>query len=136
MLAGGAVAQMVATTYLKSAECTAPTCDGDVDRALEDVRRLTGEDWRVELYEFEVGFFLWRSTRRIFTLYARILDGSPASHGYGEFQIINFAPSEPGGYSINHEVSRTALIAYLHGVIAGTDATRRQAQRTQKQPEG
>jgi hypothetical protein len=112
---------MPATTYLGEHEATQPTGDADIDELLTEVREVTGEDWRCERFEFDVGLLWWSKRRQIFTLYKRV---DTARLGSGEYQIINFAPDVVGGWSINHEAQRSRIIAYLHGMLGGLETAK------------
>jgi hypothetical protein len=120
---------MPAVTYLRADEYLQPTGDREIDEALAAVRSMTGEDWRVAVYEFDLGILWWRRTRRVFGLFVGLgkLPENAQIMGGDEFQIINFPPlrGDPllrGIWLINHDVDRALVLTYLFGICAGAGA--------------
>ncbi len=103
-------------TYISDSEAKAwkYTHDEDIDKAVESIRKLTGEKILVQYsYISTHGRWWWRKqpTTIVFSLYLHVNEI--------EYEIVNFAPPDYNTYSINTEVSRQTLLAFLHGYISG-----------------
>lgn len=102
---------MPCCTYIDESEAVKlrSSDDPDIDEALKEVRERTGDDWLVEKRVIESGW-LRKKYRTVFYLYHHV--SGP------EYQIINFAPDEPGVGSINIRTGRSNVLAYFYGLLA------------------
>lgn len=106
---------MPMTTFLMESEGLAVETLPRLDELLQEVRQVTGEDWRVlELrYTARRGFAFWR--RRAVTHCYQVLFGL----GSGEYQVINFWRPWSEQYSLNDLAPADIAAAYLQGVLTG-----------------
>ena len=93
--------------------------DKECDEILQDLRRLTGEDWIVRVREipqhtWPLGFS--KPPIRDYTLYADC---------HGEWQIINMAGPDGGTVFSLHPDSRNACMNFMLGMICGIQNERR-----------
>ena len=115
---------MVCVTY--SSEATAIQAnnsleDKDLKDLLCDINNTSPNGtWYITTRTVTERLGLFKRRRKVLhTLYAPV-------NGL-EWQVINFAPNQIGGWSINQSVSRRAVAAYLYGYLAGThDADKEQ----------
>lgn len=78
--------------------------------------KAIGKRIAVESHDF-VTRSLFKLRRKKITLYSLLID-----IGYGEAQIINFAPRDGSDWSINHYVPAQEVAAWAMGVVAGCNA--------------
>jgi hypothetical protein len=104
---------MPCCTYLNDNEYTSPTTDIELNKLLSDVRRLTGDDWRIHESVYETRrWFRPPLLSKNYELYGPI--SGP------EFQIINFYRPERSDEmfsSINHNNSAGHVAAFLYGML-------------------
>lgn len=99
--------------------------DADVNELLDEIVALSGREWFVrEVDGHEPRRFQWLRGPKVVPRYAVMVDVRKGV----EWQIINFAPERPGGWPINHYVSRATLLAFLMGYRNGLAETRRAAE--------
>lgn len=101
---------MPAFTYLGEHDHTQPTDHKELDKTLTELRKLTGEDWRIGSWIYRTGCLWWREEYPHYSLYVGV--------GSGEFQIINFY-RDGTDWSINPDVSAELLMAFMLGYIGG-----------------
>lgn len=102
---------MTCTTFLHSSELNRPLPDAEVQQILDEVRKLSGQDWQVvPLPERRVGIFR-RKTETYYGVYVYV-------GGMGPWQQINFWNPDSRS-SINLYVPLETVAAYLLGVLAG-----------------
>jgi hypothetical protein len=88
--------------------------DAEVNELLSEVNAIDAGRWAIHEQQHETRRrfpFRKPKTVTLFTLFAEV--SAP------EYQIINFAPAEAGGWSINHTVERHLVIAYMLGFLGG-----------------
>lgn len=95
-------------TYLRKNQYTLPTGDAKIDATLQELRAVSGRDWRVALYSVEIGF-LWR--KRKLDSYALFVSIGETLFGR-DFAVCDF-----GGDALTFYVSREILLAYLRGAL-------------------
>lgn len=106
---------MACCTYLLDHDYTKPTSDGELNDLLAEVRKVTGEDWRIREFVSE--------RRRWFRrpVIAKAYELLVGIHS-GEFQIVNFYRPEADRLaygSMNFINDAGYVAAYLYGVLAG-----------------
>lgn len=102
-------------TYYGPTEAMRPTGDNDLDALLVEVRNATGKDWRIDWRDSIVRKALRRpKTTRVYSLIVATI--AP------EFQVINFY-RDGQGWTINSDVTKELIYAYLYGVLGGAAAT-------------
>lgn len=104
------------TTFLSDNELNIPTSDKVVNEVLDEVRRMTGENWQVLERTVEVyvpWYLFWKRAKyvKVFDLYCYV-------GGCGPWQVINFYQSD-SATSINTCATADLVVAYLYGIQAG-----------------
>jgi len=96
--------------------------DKECDEILQDLRRVTGEDWLVRVIERPAMRFGFHETRpkRTYYLYADC---------HGEWQVINMPGPDGGSVFVPHPESRTAVMNFMQGTICGVQNERSAATR-------
>lgn len=102
---------MPAFTYLRVDEFVTPTGHKQVDEALADLRKSSGEDWRIQMWQPSKPL-LRKQPPPLFCLYCGMSRTTP--QGLREFQIINFF-REGTNWTINHFVPSELVVAYMYG---------------------
>lgn len=98
-------------TYLGDAEHTSPTGHKVIDETLADLRKQSGDDWRVGVHVIEQPRWFRKPIRhKWYALYINV--------GLGEFQRINFY-RDGTDWSINPNVTAELVVAYMFGYLAG-----------------
>ncbi len=98
-------------TYLNDNEHLTPTGITALDEVLTDMRKETGEDWRVGAHTYEFHRWFRKPVRRTwYALYRNM--------GMGEFQCINFY-RDGTDWSINPDVTAELIVAYCYGYLGG-----------------
>lgn len=102
---------MTCTTFLHDSELNRPLPDLEVQSILDEVRKLSGEDWQVvPLPEQRAGLFRKRRPA-VYGIYVYV-------GGMGPWQQINFW-SERESSSINLYQPLEVVAAYFLGVLSG-----------------
>jgi hypothetical protein len=113
---------MPMTTYLSQHEYLENTENQEINRLLDQVRLISGEDWRVHesviLARKQPLFSGFRGKRKYTTLYTLYF----GALNNGEFQIINFYTHQ--GSSINYAESASAVANFLMGYYNGHQSAR------------
>lgn len=115
---------MPACTYLSDAEVEQwkQTGDNDIDEVLSFIREQTGETWLVEKRQCLIKHWFRKAEHRfLYSLYHHL--------GSLEYEIINFAPHTPNGWSINMSVNRQVVLAYLYGFAGGIEYNLNQQEK-------
>lgn len=92
--------------------------DKECDQILQDLRRLTGEDWIVRVRELP-------TTRRWLRPAPPVRDYTLYADCHGEWQIINMAGPDGGTVFSLHPDSRNACMNFMLGMICGIQNERR-----------
>lgn len=90
-------------TYLDRDDHLGPTRDSEINTLLAEVRRTTGEDWRVRELTFWTGLCFWRREHKRYAIYHEL--NAP------EYQMVNlYRPDRPEFGSVNtiNEASHVA----------------------------
>lgn len=105
---------------LTSDQYTGPTRNHRLNALLSDVRRRTGEDWRIAERRFCLRQFLRRPTELVaYELYVET--------GAGEFKVVSFYRAN--GWTTNYVGTAEHVATYLEGVLAGLDRHAQVARR-------
>lgn len=105
---------MPAVTYLGECQHLTPVSDKVLNSLIGEVRRETGEDWRIseQVCLVRRGWFRRSNEVRLYTLYYG-MDGNDSI----EFQVINFyRPDNEGSMSFANDAGLVA--AYLCGILS------------------
>ena len=109
---------MVCTTFLHSGELDRPTSNKTINTVLAEVREVTGQNWQVieRFADYSPPWWkFWETPLKlpVYELYVYV-------GGVGPWQQINFYRDH--SWSINLSNSAEHVIAYLFGILAGTQA--------------
>lgn len=106
------------TTYLRDSELEAfkTVPDKELNELLQEVNQKTGGKFLIEehAYEQQTGFLWFRKTKlvKFYTLYGVL--------SLPEVQAINFCQEDKWpGWSINTSVTKSYIVTYLLGLLAG-----------------
>jgi hypothetical protein len=106
---------MVMTTFLNAHEIDQILPDPSIQTLLDEVRKLTGEDWQIVYHPMNVRgglkTFFKLNTVDLYSLYVYV-------GGIGPYQCINFY-SSPEEFSINTLVGLDTISNYLMGIVTG-----------------
>ena len=91
--------------------------DNEIRKLVTDLRNATGRHWEIERtsYPKKVKLGWLRSGIKHIDTYSVYL------YLGGEWQLINFPPSEAGGYSLNLEADYRTLMTMLHWYMEGIE---------------
>jgi len=108
---------MCVTTFLSVNELNIPTSNKELNSVLDDIRKLTTENWQVieRQHTTKRAFGFKSDVRYSYELYKYV-------GGCGPWQMINFYCE--GGESLNLVNSATVVIAFLYGYLAGFHSER------------
>ena len=115
---------MTCTTFLHDGELNQRLPDAEVQAILDEVRKLSGEDWQVvPLPPRRAGLFR-KLQPTYYGVYVYV-------GGMGPWQQINFwAPPQHGRWSINLYQPLDVVAAYLLGMLGGLHKAQRLAAKT------
>lgn len=111
---------MSAHIFLSQAELNIPLPDPDLQKLLEEVRKITAEDWQVVEHRLKTQrTWLFGKTKTVsmWSLYVYV-------GGFGPWQVINFY-REGSETSINHLVPLDMIVSYLYGILSGHEIATR-----------
>ena len=102
---------MCICTYISDGEYTHPTNNEYLNELLQEVRQVTGDDWRLKERTscYKPGWFRKLKCVKLYSLYNHL-------HSI-EFQVINFYCDENDS-SIHTMCSADVMAAYLLGILA------------------
>ena len=99
-------------TYLDRDDHLGPTSDSEINTLVADVRKMTGEDWRVH----EITFWTGIREHKRYAIYHETK--AP------EYQMVNlYRPDRPEFDSVNTINEASHVAAYLYGVLAGMQSS-------------
>lgn len=117
---------MTCTTFLHDGELNQPLPDAEVQAVLDEVRKLSGEDWQVvPLPPRRAGLFR-RKQPTYYGVYVYV-------GGAGPWQQINFWSADVS-WSINLYQPLEIVAAYLIGMLGGLHKARRHAAAASPTP--
>lgn len=99
------------TTFLNDWELNQVLPDPNVQTLLDEVRKMTGEDWQIVKHVIEYREWFRTKYKDTYSLYVHV-------GGVGPWQVINFY-SSPEEFSINTMVNLGTISNYLMGICSG-----------------
>jgi len=85
--------------------------DKDIIKLLDELNYKTSKEWVVRQRSWYTGIWKWKKNVYSFQILVHITNG--------EYQIINFTPSDERDWTINHWVDKRTLCAYIYGYLGG-----------------
>jgi hypothetical protein len=120
---------MTCTTFLHDGELNQPLPDGEVQAILDEVRKLSGENWQVVPLPSQRAGLFRRKQPDLYGVYVYV-------GGIGPWQQINFWSADRS-WSISLYQPLEVVAAYLLGMLGGLHKAKRIAKNpTPSQPTG